>query len=158
MVSQILTEMSGMEELHNVVVIAATNRPDIIDQALLRPGRFDRQILVPAPDEKARIEIFRVHTIKMPLGKDVNLNKLAKETEGYSGADIEAIVREAGLNALRKDMKAKSVTKKDFDQAFREVKASLTPELLRFYDKLSQTIRTEKIRAEERSKEMTYVG
>jgi transitional endoplasmic reticulum ATPase len=157
-VSQILTEMSGMEELHNVVVIAATNRPDMIDHALMRPGRFDRQIMVPAPDENARLEILKVHTKKMPVARDVSLERVAKETEGYSGADLEALVREAGLNALRKDMNARIVTKKDFESAIEEVRSSLTPDLIRFYDKVSQTLKTEKVREEEKGKEMSYVG
>ncbi|MGC9097128.1 MAG: ATP-binding protein, partial [Infirmifilum sp.] len=87
-VSQLLTEMDGLERLEGVVVIAATNRPDIIDPALLRPGRFDRLIYVPPPDEKARLEIFKVHTKRMPLAEDVDLAELAKRTEGYTGADI----------------------------------------------------------------------
>ncbi|WP_297512250.1 CDC48 family AAA ATPase, partial [Thermococcus sp.] len=87
LINQLLTEMDGIERNSGVVVIAATNRPDILDPALLRPGRFDRLILVPAPDEKARLEIFKVHTRKVPLAEDVNLEELAKRTEGYTGAD-----------------------------------------------------------------------
>ena len=109
-VSQLLTEMSGLEELRGVVVVAATNRPDMIDPALLRPGRIDRQILVPAPNEQARLEILKIHTAEMPL-KGVDLKDLAKKTEEYSGADIEALCREAAMNALRENMKAKEVTK-----------------------------------------------
>jgi len=153
-VSQILTEMSGLEELHNVVVIAATNRPDILDQALLRPGRFDRQIYVPAPDEKARLEIFKIHTRNMPL-KGVDLKKLAKETNGYSGADIEAVCREAGLNALRKSFDAKEVTKKDFEEALKKVKPSITPELVKFYETVSQRFKS--VDREERE-EPPYYG
>ncbi|MEO2152549.1 MAG: AAA family ATPase, partial [Thermococcus sp.] len=88
LINQLLTEMDGIQENSGVVVIGATNRPDIIDPALLRPGRFDRLILVPAPDEKARLEIFKVHTRRVPLAEDVDLAELAKKTEGYSGADI----------------------------------------------------------------------
>ncbi len=94
LINQLLTEMDGIQENSGVVVIGATNRPDIIDPALLRPGRFDRLILVPAPDEKARLEIFKVHTRRVPLAGDVDLRELAKKTEGYTGADIAAVVRE----------------------------------------------------------------
>ena len=134
-VSQLLGEISGLEELNDVVVIAATNRPDMIDPALLRPGRFDRQILVPAPDEKSRIKIFEIHTKKMPLHK-VNLKKLAKETDGYSGADIEAICREAALNAMREDIKAKKVTMKHFEKALKEITPSITKEMIKYYKEI----------------------
>jgi len=86
-VAQLLTEISGIEEVKNVVLIAATNRPDLVDPALLRPGRLDKLVFIPPPDEKARLEILKVHTRKVPLAKDVNLEELAKRTEGYSGAD-----------------------------------------------------------------------
>ncbi len=139
-VSQILTEMSGLEELGDVVVIAATNRPDILDPALLRPGRFDQLVFVPPPDREARVEIFKVHTRKMPL-KDVDLEKLADSTEGYSGADIEAVCREAAMNALRRNIKAKEVTQKDFEKALEKVKPSISPGLVERYKKLSQELR-----------------
>ncbi|CAB3288864.1 Cell division protein FtsH [Methanocaldococcus lauensis] len=103
-VNQLLTELDGMEEPKDVVVIAATNRPDIIDPALLRPGRLDRVILVPVPDEKARLDIFKIHTRGMNLAEDVNLEELAKKTEGYTGADIEAICREAAMLAVRESI------------------------------------------------------
>jgi transitional endoplasmic reticulum ATPase len=154
-VSQILTEMSGLEDMHNVVVIAATNRPDILDPALLRPGRFDRQVLVPAPDEEARLEILKIHTKKMPL-KGVDLKSISKETEGYSGADLEALVREAGLNSLRKDFKSKSVSKSDFTEAVKRVKPSVTPELVKFYTKLAERIKAPL--AEKAKERMDYVG
>jgi len=155
-VSQILTEMSGLEDMHNVVVIAASNRPDIIDPALLRPGRFDRQVLVPSPDEEARLEILKVHTKKMPL-KGVDLKAAAKETDGYSGADLEALVREAGINALRKDFKTKAVTKKDFEDALKRVKPSVTPELIKFYSKIAERIKAPPSDKQSREK-MDYVG
>ncbi len=100
-VNQLLTEMDGLEELADVVVIAATNRPDILDPALLRPGRFDRKIYVPPPNKKARLEIFKVHTRGMPLADDVDLEELAEKTEYYTGADIEAVCREAAILAMR---------------------------------------------------------
>ncbi len=124
-VAQMLTEMDGLESLSDVVVIAATNRPDIIDPALLRPGRFDRIIVVPPPEKKARLEIFKIHTKNMPLAKDVDLEKLADMTEGYSGADIEAVCREAGLLALRENIKAKEVKMKHFEEVLKKIKPSL---------------------------------
>ena len=104
-VSQILTELDGIEELKEVVVIAATNRKDLIDNALLRPGRIDRLIYIPAPGEEGRAEIFKIHLKNKPLAEDVDINELAKQTEGYSGADIEAICREAAMLALREFIK-----------------------------------------------------
>ncbi len=126
-VNQLLTEMDGLEELKGVVVIAATNRPDMVDPALLRPGRFDRHVVIPIPDEKTRLEILKVHTKKMPLAKDVDIEKLSRETGNYSGADIEAIVREAAYSALRKNMKVKEVTMKDFEAAMKQVRPSFSP-------------------------------
>jgi len=104
-INQLLTEIDGIEELEKVIVIAATNRPDLIDPALLRPGRIDLHIKIPMPDEKARYEIFKVHTRNMPLAKDVSLKRLAELTEGFSGADIEAVCREAGMQAIREAMR-----------------------------------------------------
>lgn len=100
-VSQILTELDGLEELKNVVVVAATNRPDMVDPALLRPGRFDRFIFIRPPDLKERAAIFNIHLIGKPLSPDVDIEKLAQMTEGYVGADIEAVCREAAMLALR---------------------------------------------------------
>ncbi len=136
-VNQILTEMDGLEEMQDVVVIAASNRPDIIDPSLLRPGRFDRMILVPVPDEKARLEIFKVHTKKMPL-KGVALEDLAKNTEGYAGADIEAICREAAMLALRKNIKSKEVSMKAFEEALNKVHPSATKDVEKVYEQIGQ--------------------
>ncbi len=107
-INQLLTEIDGIEELEKVVVIAATNRPDLIDPALLRPGRIDVHLEIPMPDKKARKEIFKVHTRNMPLAKDVNLDKLAELTEGFSGADIAACCREAGMEAIREALKKRA--------------------------------------------------
>lgn len=152
-VSQLLSEISGLEELHDVVVIAATNRPDIIDPALLRPGRFDRQILVPEPDEKSREKIFEIHTRKMPL-KGVDIKKLAKMTDTYSGADIEAVCREAALNAMRENKKAAYVTMKHFKEALKEIGPSLSRELIEYYRKLDMNKR----KRGEKTREIGYVG
>ncbi len=134
-VNQLLTEMDGLEELSDVVIMAATNRPELIDPALLRPGRFDRAILINVPDEKAREEILKVHTQNMPLDSKIDLKKLAKDLEGYSGADIESIVREAGIRALREDINAKKVKKKHFENAIKEIKPSLAKVELGKYKK-----------------------
>ncbi len=158
-VSMILTEMSGLEDLHNVVVIAATNRPDMIDPALLRPGRFDRQILVPAPEDKARLQILKIHTRNMPLGRDVTLDKLVKETEGFSGADIEALVREAGLHALRKDFNAKTVGWSGFREALATVTPSINTEMVKFYEQIADRMKTRvRKKGEKEEDEMVYVG
>ncbi|MCL2115919.1 MAG: CDC48 family AAA ATPase [Methanobrevibacter sp.] len=121
-VNQLLTEIDGMEELQDVAIIAATNRPDIIDPGLMRPGRFDRHIKVENPNEEGRLGIFKVHTKDMPLAKDVKLEKLAKNTEGYVGADIEAICREAAMLTLRDDIEANEVKMKYFNKAMEKVK------------------------------------
>lgn len=133
-VNQLLTELDGIEALENVVILGATNRPDMLDTSLIRPGRFDSMVLVPAPDEEARLDIFKIHSKKMPL-KDVDLNVLARKTEGYSGADIEGICREAGLNALRQDIKAKEVTSKHFEKALEGKRPSITEQDAKRYDK-----------------------
>ena len=156
-VSQILTQMSGIEDLHNVIVIGATNRPDILDPALLRPGRFDRQVLVPSPDEKTRLEIFKIHTKNMPL-KGVDLKKIARQTDGYSGADIEAICREAGINAIREDMNTKEVTKKHFDFALKESRPSITPDLVKFYENLTESFKSRGMERRISKEETDYVG
>jgi transitional endoplasmic reticulum ATPase len=133
MVNQLLTEMDGLQTLKNVVVIGATNRLDIIDPALLRPGRFDRIIFVPPPDFKARIEIFRVHTRKMKLAEDVNLEELALKTEGYTGADIEAVCREAAMEAIREGVRPVKVSARHFEKALKAVPPSVSQEDLKYY-------------------------
>ena len=121
-VNQLLTEIDGLEELQDVAVIAATNRVDILDPALTRPGRFDRHVKVDDPDEKARLAIFKVHTTKMPLSEDVELEILAKRTEGFVGADIEAVCREAVMLTLRDSLESENVDMKHFKEAMKKVK------------------------------------
>ncbi len=133
-VAQLLAEMDGVKALENVVVIAATNRPDLVDPALLRPGRFDRIIYVPPPDFRARLEILLIHTRSTPLAKDVDLEELARRTEGYSGADLELLVREATFLALREDINAKEVAMRHFEAALNKVKPSITSDMLKFYE------------------------
>lgn len=150
-VSQLLSEISGLEELNDVVIMAATNRPDMVDAALLRPGRFDKQILIPEPDEGSRLKILEIYTKKMPLEK-VDLKKMAKETEGYSGADLEALCREAALSALRENIKNKKVTNNHFKKALKEIKPSLSENIKKYYRDIDL-----KKKAQE-NREISYVG
>jgi transitional endoplasmic reticulum ATPase len=143
-ISQLLTEMDGIESLESVVVIAATNRPDILDPAVLRPGRFDRLIYVPAPDQKTLEQIFKIYTSNMPLDKTVNVQELARMALGYSGADVEALCREAALNALRKNSEAKEVTADDFTTAMENIKPSITPDIETWYQSFTKRVRKEK--------------
>jgi len=156
-VNQLLTEMDGLEGLSDVVVIAATNRPDLMDRALLRPGRFDRIILTPVPDAGTREKIFSVHTKNMPLDKDVDLKKLAKMAEMYVGADIEGVCREAAMAALREDMKSKKVSMKHFEKAMEKVKASVTEEIEDTYEEIKDDLK--RARAKEmKDKKADYFG
>jgi len=226
-VNQLLTSIDGLESMEGVIVIGATNRPDIIDQGLLRPGRFDRLVLIRAPDEKARLEIFKIHTKNIPItltkeetkeieqevksgfleerisessypdvtkkaareeavsqaeidklggpskpesgkkethvdlkklsDKDKFLYWLAHKTDGYSGADIEALCREAAMLALRKDEKAKKVEKKHFDEAMISVRASITPDIIKFYEKTSEEIGSGIAKKDKREKDIQYM-
>ncbi len=139
-VNQLLTSIDGMEGMEGVVVIGATNRPDILDNGLMRAGRFDRLIKVSAPDEEARLAILKVHSSTMPLAKDVDLEGLAKVTKGYVGADIESLCREAAMIALREDKKARTVGKHHFDEALRTVRSSVTDEVVKYYDRLAEQL------------------
>jgi len=143
-ISQLLSEMDGIEALQNVVVIAATNRPDILDPAALRPGRFDRLIYVPTPDERTRLQVLKIHTKGMPLEKDVNLEELARKTMGYSGADLQAICREAGMIALRHNIEAKGISLKDFEDAIEKVKPSLSADMENAYLGFAKRFRKER--------------
>jgi transitional endoplasmic reticulum ATPase len=155
-VSQLLSEMSGLEDLKGVVVLAATNRPDMVDSALLRPGRFDRLLYIPTPDEHTRLEIFRIHTKDMPL-KGIDLKDLAKRTEGFSGADIEALAREAGMDALREDMDAKEIKPKHFEEAFKNIMPSITPNLQKHYTSFEE--RRKKVQEDRVKSEVpNYIG
>jgi transitional endoplasmic reticulum ATPase len=140
-ISQLLTEMDGILTLGDIVVIAATNRPDMVDPAVLRPGRFDRLIYVPEPDEKSRVQIFKIYTKDMPLNKDVDLNQLAIMTKYYSGADIESLCREAAMHALRRDVSTKEVTMQNFQEAMKEMGPSVTPDMEKWYKSFMQQFR-----------------
>ena len=126
LINTLLTELDGMEDLTNVIVIAATNRPDILDPALMRPGRFDRIVYVPIPEKEGRLQILKIHTKDMPLDNSVEIERIAEKTEGYTGADIESLVREAAMLALRENIDTKKVTKKHFDDAMEKVLPSVS--------------------------------
>ena len=140
-ISQLLTELDGLEELRDVTVIVATNRPDIIDPALLRPRRFDRLIYIPPPDKEVRKEIFKIHTRNKPLADDVDVDELAEKTEGYTGADISAVCNKAVMTAIREhinkgngeirkeDFKKIKVEKRHFEKALKKVKSLPKEEL-----------------------------
>jgi transitional endoplasmic reticulum ATPase len=140
-VNTILAEMDGLEELQGVVVMAATNRPNLIDPALLRPGRLDELIYVPVPDAKGRRHILGIHTKTMPLGSDMDLDTIAERTDRYTGADLEDLTRRAGLLALRGSIEAQSVTMAHFEQSLRETRPSVTPEMEREYEELVGTLK-----------------
>ncbi|MBV8907886.1 MAG: CDC48 family AAA ATPase, partial [Sphingomonas sp.] len=145
-VNTILAEMDGLEELQNVVVIGATNRPTLIDPALLRPGRFDELIYVGVPDTAGRRRILAIHTEGMPLADDVDLEKIAQRTERFTGADLEDLVRRAGLTALRRGLDTGHVTMADFEVALSETRASVTAEMLEEYDRIQETLKSEATR------------
>lgn len=136
-VDQLLTSLDGVESLEGVVVVAATNRPEMIDRALLRSGRFERILHIPPPDEKSRREILKIHTKGMPMGKFDVVN-FAKKMPDYTGADIEAVCREAALIAMRANKK--TITKKHFEDAIGRVRPSVTPEMLEYYQKLETSL------------------
>jgi transitional endoplasmic reticulum ATPase len=140
-ISQLLTEMDGLEALQNVIVIAATNRPDILDPAMLRPGRFDRLIYVPAPDEDARLEILRIYAKGMPLADEVELPALARATKGYSGADLAAVCREAAMQVLRRGVESGGVSRGDFAKAMDLIGPGITPDVENWYLSVTKQFR-----------------
>ena len=135
-VNQLLSELDGLEALKDVVVIAATNRPDILDPALLRSGRFDRMLLVGPPDKLGRHEILKIHAAAMPKAEDVNLEELAELTEGYVGSDLSLLCREAAMLALRQE--GEKVEMKDFREALRKVRPSVEENMVSYYERISQ--------------------
>ncbi|WP_336343453.1 CDC48 family AAA ATPase [Halalkalicoccus ordinarius] len=135
-VNQLLTELDGLEEMQNVMVIAATNRPDMIDPALIRSGRFDRLVMVGQPDEEGRREILQIHTRDIPLAADVSLRELAEITDGYVGSDLQSIAREAAMAALREDTDAEVVEMRHFRQAMDSVRPTITEDILDYYEQI----------------------
>jgi transitional endoplasmic reticulum ATPase len=149
-VNQILVEMDGIEDRKGVVVVASTNRPDILDPALLRPGRFDRLVYVMAPVAESRYKILQVHTKNMPLSPELKnkLKDLSQQAEGYSGADLENVAREAGMQAIREKMEDFEIIEyRHFEFALKKIQASLTPELTSKYDEIAEQFSRQKYRA-----------
>ncbi len=151
-VNQLLSEMDGLEKLEDVIVIGATNRPDIIDPALLRPGRFDRIVLVGSPDRDGRLEILKIHTSKMPLSEDVEVEELSEITNGYVGSDIEALCREAAMFALREDLD--KVEMCHFREALKKVRPSITESMVGYYERIKEEFGSKSSSGEVRS----YIG
>ena len=140
-VNQILVEMDGIENRKGIVTIASTNRPDIVDPAFLRPGRFDRLIYVKEPDFEARLKILEVHSKNMPLAESVTLKEIAQNTVGYSGADLENVCREAGMEAIREKMdKLDKIEKKHFEFALSKIKSTLPKEITERYESIAKQI------------------
>jgi transitional endoplasmic reticulum ATPase len=146
-ISQLLTEMDGLESMKDIVVIAATNRPDLIDRALIRTGRFDRFVYVGAPDSDSRKEIFDIYTEDMPLAEDVSKEMLVQMTEYYVGGDIEALCREAGMRALREDEHIEFVAMKHFEEARESIHPSVTPDALDRFERMNQELRKSSVQA-----------
>jgi transitional endoplasmic reticulum ATPase len=145
-VNTILAEMDGLEELQGVVLIGATNRPNLIDPALLRPGRLDELVYVGPPDIAGRRRILAIHAKGMPLADDVDLEVLARRTERFTGADLEDLTRRAGLTALRRDLGNAQVSMSDFEAALAETRASVTPEMLIEYERIQDTLKSDAVR------------
>jgi transitional endoplasmic reticulum ATPase len=135
-VNQLLTELDGLEEMGDVMVIGATNRPDMIDPALIRSGRFDRLVLVGEPTEEGREEILKIHTGTSPLAPDVSLREIAEITEGYVGSDLESIAREAAIEALREDTEADEIEMRHFRKALEAVRPTITDDLMDYYERM----------------------
>ncbi|MFX1262874.1 MAG: AAA family ATPase, partial [Promethearchaeota archaeon] len=140
MVSQLLTEMDGLESMKDLVVVAATNRPDLIDRALLRKGRFDRWIYIPPPTAQGREAIFEIYLNKMPLDKDVKVKRLVEMTENFVGGDIENLCKEAGMHALKENRanEIEVVSWRHFEEALKAVQASITPKDIADYEKMNE--------------------
>ena len=138
--NQMLAELDGLEDMKDILIIGATNRPDMLDPALLRPGRFDKILLVNAPEEKGREMILDIHTKNMPIkSKDKIIKDIAKKTIGYTGADLEALVREAAMLSLRENIESKEVKKKHFDEALKKIKPSVNKSTIEVYKKVEDS-------------------
>jgi transitional endoplasmic reticulum ATPase len=137
-VNQLLAELDGLETLKDVVVVAATNRPDIIDPALLRSGRFDRLLMIGAPDKSGRYEVLKIHTAKIPNSDDVNIEELAEVTEGYVGSDLDALCREAVMLALRENSEAKVVEMGHYREALKRVRPSVEESMASYYERINE--------------------
>jgi len=153
--SQFLTELDGLEVMKDIVVIAATNRPDILDPALIRPGRINRILLVSSPDQKGRLEILKIFTKEMPLASSISLEHLNSMIEGFSGADIETWCREAAMIALRENIRARKVSLEHFKEARDMVNPTLTKEVIKWYEKFGEKLKSRRI--EESKEERLFV-
>ncbi len=149
--SQLLTELDGLESKKDIVVIAATNRPDILDPALIRPGRIDRILMVPAPDHKSQFEILKIFTKDMPLSNNLKIEELEKLLEeGFSGADIETWCREAAMLALRENIRARKISIEHFKEALEGIHPTITPEIIKWYESFAEKLKRRKIEADEK--------
>jgi transitional endoplasmic reticulum ATPase len=149
--SQMLTELDGLESKKDIVVIAATNRPDILDPALIRPGRIDRILLVPAPDEKGRIEILKIFTEDMPLTNNLKIEELNSLIgDGFSGADIETWCRESAMIALRENIRARKISLEHFKEAREDLHPTITPEIVKWYETFGEKLKRRRIESEEK--------
>jgi transitional endoplasmic reticulum ATPase len=146
-VNTILAEMDGLEELQSVVVIGATNRPNLIDPALLRPGRFDELIYVSVPDLAGRRHILSIHGKRMPLAADVDLDALAARTDRFTGADLEDLARRAGMFALRESVESTQVSMSHFEKALEETRASVTSEMEEDYERIQEHLKQDAMSA-----------
>ncbi|TDP64475.1 CDC48 family AAA ATPase [Bradymonas sediminis] len=142
-VNTLLAEMDGLEGLGDIVVIGATNRPTLLDPALLRPGRFDEIVYIPVPDDEGRLKILEIHTDAMPLADDVDLNSLVERTPRFTGADLENLVRRAGLNALRMDLTSATIPMSAFEDALKDSYPSVTVEMEKEYEEMSVELKRE---------------
>merc|ERR1712203_1329208 len=138
-------EMDGVEGLEGVTVVAATNRPDMMDQALLRPGRLDRVVYVPLPDIDTRRKVLEVHTRKIPLATDVNLEEVAQSTEGYSGAEVAAVCNEAALAALEESVDIQVVEGRHFKLSLQSVKPRISKELFTVFERFRASNASKKV-------------
>ncbi|MBT4783622.1 CDC48 family AAA ATPase [Candidatus Woesearchaeota archaeon] len=157
-VNALLAEMDGLEELNDVVVLAATNRPDLVDPALMRPGRFDRIIATQLPDEKTRLAVLKVHTRTIPLAKDVNLEEINKKLEFFNGADIQGLCREAAMAALRKDKESTEVTQANFEKALEKIMPSLQQEEIKKYKTIEEKYLKAARVAQQKPINQSYLG
>ncbi len=155
-VNQLLTSIDGIENMNGVVVMASTNRPELVDPALIRAGRFDKLLYVGPPTTEERLEIFKIHTSAMPLANDVRLKSLSERTEGFVGADIETLCREAAIIAMSEDFNAKKVRMRHFEAALKDMRPSVTPEVMKYYERLSGTLKGDIGKFREREVQVSY--
>jgi len=144
-ISQLLTELDGLAQSKQIILIAATNRPDIMDPALMRPGRIDRLSYVAPPTAEDREEIFKIFTKNMPLADDVDIHTLAIKSEFFSGADIESLCREAAIRSLREDIRADIIYSKHFKDAMDDIHPSASPAVCEFYEKFEESLKSRRI-------------